>query len=192
MKYQQSGSTATLILAGSGSMPSLDQLPEVVLSNLANYLSPEDLARLSQTCRRLHSLLPHSIIIRGADFTIHGPRGGHWAPEPYFDMPPLTSIVKCLALSVKWRDQGWGNRKGEIFLQLMRPTDSREDEMIVEKRQVFGIAEHDEVKVRTDLRGEPVVTLARPGDFYRFMRNAGGGGGHQLIVSNFRVIVTLP
>ena len=38
-------------------------------------------------------------------------------------------------------------------------------------------------------RIEAMVSEARPGDYYQVMRNAGGGGGHRLIVSNFKLIV---
>ncbi len=170
-----------------------EDFPDLVLSHVADLLCPEDVARLSQTCHRLHSVLPHFMIVHGKDFEIRGPRSGHWAPELYFDGPVLPSIVKKLSLSVVWKDQGYGNRKGEIFLQLMRQTNTSSSPVVVaEKRRVFGIAEHHEMKANAELRDDPVIKLAKPGDFYRFMRNAGGGGGHSLTVKKFRVVVTLP
>jgi hypothetical protein len=176
-------------------MAKLDRLPGLVLSHLADYLSPEETARLSLTCRHLHDVLPRFTVMRGGDFEIYGPSGGHWAPEQYFDGPPLPSTVRKLTLSLKWRDQGWGNRKGEIFMKLMRPasggsggSDARE---VAEKRRIFGIAKHQEEEAKTEIADDPIVTLAKPGDFYRFMRNAGGGGGHSLTVKNFRVVATL-
>ena len=179
-------------------MAKLDGLPDLVLSRLADYLSPEETARLSLTCRHLHDVLPRFTVIRGKDFTIYGPRGGHWAPELYFDGPPLTSTVRKLTLSLKWEDQGWGNRKGEIFMKLMRlasgdsaSRQSSDAQEVAEKRRLFGIAKHQEEEAKTEITDDPVVALARPGDFYRFMRNAGGGGGHTLTVKNFRVVATL-
>ena len=179
-------------------MAKLDGLPDLVLSHLADYLSPEETARLSLTCRHLHDVLPRFTVIRGDDFKIYGPSGGHWAPELYFDGPPLPSTVRKLTLSLKWKDQGWGNRKGEIFMKLMRPitggsasrrgSDAQE---VAEKRRIFGIAKHQEEEAKIEITDDPVVALAKPGDFYRFMRNAGGGGGHTLTVKNFRVVATL-
>ena len=32
-----------------------------------------------------------------------------------------------------------------------------------------------------------IISLALPGDFFRFMKNVGGGGGHELIVYNFKL-----
>ncbi len=173
-------------------MSNFEDLPDLVLSHVVEYLCPEDTARLSQTCHRLHSLLPQFLIIRGKDFCIRGPSSPHWAPELYFDGPPLPSIVKKLSLFVLWKDQGWGNRKGEIFLQLMRTANAGAAPMeVVQKRKVFGIADHEKKKTNAELANDPIVTLAKPGDFYRFMRNAGGGGGHSLTVENFKVIATL-
>ena len=184
-------------------MAKLDGLPDLVLSHLADYLSPEETARLSLTCRHLHDVLPRFTVIRGDDFKIYGPSGGHWAPELYFDGPPLPSTVRKLTLSLKWKDQGWGNRKGEIFMKLMRPVTAASDDTgsasrrgsdaqeVAEKRRIFGIAKHQEEEAKTEITDDPVVTKARPGDFYRFMRNAGGGGGHTLTVKNFRVVATL-
>ncbi len=170
-------------------MSNFEDLPNLVWCHVADFLCPEDIAKLSQTCHRLHSVLPHFLILRGEDFKIYGPNGGHWAPEFYFNGPLLHSIVKKLSLSVQWKDQGFGNRKGELFIQLMRNTDASDSPTVVaEKRGVFGIAEHEMKKANAELTNDPVVTLTQPGDFYRFMRNAGGGGGHSLTVKNFKVI----
>ena len=169
----------------------METLPSLVLLRVADYLSPEDTARLSQTCQRLRSILPRFLFIRGKDFLIYGPNWGHWVPELYFDGPVLSSAVKKISSSVSWVDQRYGNRKGEIFVQLMRPVSGREDVMIAEKRELFGIAEHREMHPKSEITEDSIVTLARAGDYYRFMRNAGGGGGHSLTVKDFRVIVTV-
>lgn len=97
-------------------------------------------------------------------------------------------------LSIRWKDQGWGNLKGEIFVRLMRKMKETPEnlEQIAEKRRVFGIAGHRWCDAKAKLsENEAVVSHAQAGDFYRFMRNVGGGGGHQLIVKRFRVIATL-
>lgn len=181
-------SSSAMSSAQPSAQPNIVQLPELVLQRIADFLAPEDIARLAQTCKRLHATLPHFMVIYGKDFHIRGPDGGHWAPEPYFDGPTLTARVRRLTMSVVWKDQGWGNQKGEIFLSLMR---GRPSEVIVEKRKPLGIAPHKQEKATAELRDHTIVTLAQPGDYYRFTRNAGGGGGHQLSVKNFKVVVEL-
>ena len=162
-------------------------MPELVLLRIADYLAPEDIVHLAQTCRRAYSVLPRFLLIRGNDFTVRGPPGGHWAPELYFDGPKLNKSIRKLTVSLEWKDQGWGNRKGEIFVQLVRGA----SDIVAERRHVTGTAEHELTSAKAVLDAHPVVTWAQPGDFYRFMRNAGGGGGHTLTVKKFRVVAQL-
>lgn len=195
---------AYVILGGAAS-PSLhasanmDSFPDVVLLRISEFLPPEDSARLSQTCRRLYELLPRFLVMYGEDFSVRGPSYEqsvkHGAPpEFYFDGPTLPTGVKSMHLSIRWKDQGWGNLKGEIFVRLMRKMKETPEnfEQIAEKRRVFGIAGHRWCDAKAKLsENEAVVSHTQAGDFYRFMRNVGGGGGHQLIVKRFRVIATL-
>ena len=173
----------------SSAWPNIVQLPHLALLRIAEFLAPEDTVRLAQTCTHLHDVLPRFLIMFGEDFHIYGPSGGHWAPEPYFDGPVLSTHVRKLTMSLVWEDQGWGNRKGEIFVSLMRGQPPR---AVLVKRGPLGIAPHKREKATAKLNREhTVVTLAQPGDFYRFTRNAGGGGGHQLTVKNFKVVIQL-
>ena len=49
--------------------------------------------------------------------------------ETYFDIPILSSGLSSISLSWQWKDQGWGNRKGQIWLKLLR-----EDQEIADSR----------------------------------------------------------
>lgn len=182
-------------------MAELSKVPDLVLLRVADYLCPEDTVRLAKTSSRFYSTLPRFLVMKGENFHEVGPsyqesvRNGS-PPELYFDGPPLTSTVKRLSMSLVWKDQGWGNLKGEIFVTLMRPS-KREGqkkcnpEVVVEKRRVFGIAKHSEEAAKSEITADPILTLAQPGDFYRFMRNIGGGGGHSLTVTKFKAVATL-
>lgn len=203
---------------------SLCEMPDLVLLRVADFLVAEDTARLSMTCRRLRDLLPRFLVIRGKDFSAGGSGTGWGDVEPYFDGPRLPAGVKRLTMSVAgWKDQGWGNRKGELFVRLMRPDPGEHPEkgkdegsaisrlagrlfsrrekspqrttggkMVAERRDFFGLAEHRETSARLEMDGtESVVGWARCGDWYRFMRRVGGGGGHELIVRGFRAVVML-
>lgn len=57
--------------------------------------------------------------------------------------------------------------------------------------ELFGIAEHYEKSAKVAIHRHPVVTEAKPRDFHRFMRRAGGGEGHELRVRNFRAVATM-
>ena len=170
-------------MASSYGSARLELLPAVVLQHIVTYLSAEDTVRLARTCRRLYSSLPSFVVMRGLDFHIYGPRKGHWCPELYFNGPILTRPVKRLTISLTWKDQGFGNRKGQIYVILMR-----KHKKIAESHSWIGLALHEEETKSAELSDHAVVTEARPGDRYTVMRNAGGGGGHRLIVNNFKLI----
>ena len=73
----------------------------------------------------------------------------------------------------------------------MRPVADGKPIQKAEHGNLFGIAEHYEKSAKVAIHRHPVVTEAKPADFYRFMRRAGGGGGHELIVRNFRAVATM-
>lgn len=173
-------------------MAGLSVMPDLVLMRVADFLCPEDTVRLAKTCRRFYSILPSFLVMKGEDFHVLGPgrNAPSRPPELYFDGPPLTSTVKRLNMSLVWKDQGWGNLKGEMYVTLMRPSEKETEEVAV-KRRVFGIAKHSEEAAKSEITAEPILTLAQSGDFYRFMRIVGGGGGHSLTVKKFKAVATL-
>ena len=105
----------------------------------------------------------------------------------YFEGPVLTRRVRKLTLSVSWKDQGWGRRRGDIFISLMRGS-----EVIARKYRPFGKeAPHQEEYTEVELTDDSIVKLAEPSHNYKFTSDAGSGGDHQLIVKNFKVIAEL-
>ena len=171
----------------------MESIPALVLLKIAEYLSPYECVRLSLTCKRFYGILPKYEYFKGEDFDIRGPRGGHWAPERYFDGPNLTGKVKSFRADVRWKDQGWGNRKGRFMVKLMRPVAGQKTpQVIAENNNLFGIAEHKWTAAKCKLVNDPVVRLAEPNDFYSFERNAGGGGGHTLSAKDFTVLLEMP
>ena len=58
--------------------------------------------------------------------------------------------------------------------------------MIAERTNMFEIAPHNWQDAEATTSGHNVIRFSKEGDFYRFMRSAGGGGGHSLSVRNFK------
>ena len=122
----------------------ITSLPEIVLLKIENFLTPEESQSLGLVCKRLYTLLPRYLVIKGMDFEmimtrpLHRPGPGQPSPFPtglvpddpwyvhpdepahYFDGPPLSGPVKKLSISLTWRDQGWGGTKGDVFFGLIR------------------------------------------------------------------------
>ena len=113
--------------------------------------------------------------------------------------------VKKLTLSVLWQQRGPGH--GEIYMKLMRPDarclpspksssalspPEREPIEIAKHRQLFDTRQHIRVsspkRVQTVICDHPVLSKARSGDFYRFMRYVYVGVGPQLKVKDFQVV----
>ena len=77
----------------------------------------------------------------------------------------------------------------------MRPTNlltATVPKMIAEDLDLFDIAPHAEENCLKVLSSQDsILKKALPGDYIRFMKNAGGGGGHQLRVNEFRALIQL-
>ena len=178
----------------------LIKLPSLVLELIAaRYLSAKDLVSLSNSCTNFHYLrkyLPEYLYLTGENFNLRGPDDGHFCPELYFEGPVMDQRMRSVSLEWAWRDQGHGNRKGMLWVQLVRGeevmADSLEDYPNLAPHVNGGAGpvgrmERHEMKIRD----HPVVNLSRPGDRLRFMRNVGGGGGHRLKVNNFKAKIEL-
>ena len=170
---------------------SLTDIPEAFLNNLARrYLQPVDLVNLCDTHPNFEFLrlyLPEYLEFRGEKFTKRGPSDGHFCPEKYFLSPVMNQKVRSITMSFRWKDQGFGNRKGMLWIELMR-----ESEIIATSKDDFHfLAPHQEETREVVIMNHPVVDKIRKGDLLQFMRNVGGGGGHSLRVDYFNVKLEL-
>merc|ERR1719271_528929 len=85
-----------------------------------------------------------------------------------------------LAISCRWKDQGFGNQKGRLWLVVKRGAE------VICEQDCFGVAPHDfETRSRTFSRSD----LKEPNadDVISLEFVVGGGGGHQLIVEDLKV-----
>ena len=95
--------------------------------------------------------------------------------------------VGSITLTFRWKDQGFGNRKGMLWIDLVR-----EGQLIATSKDDFPtLAPHLEETQEIVIRNHPVVDLIRKGDTINFMRNVGGGGGHSLSVQEFNAKLEL-
>lgn len=106
---------------------------------------------------------------------------------PYFASPPLPYTPKRLTIAMRWKDQGWGNRKSKIWWRVER----NGQDMGVEWEPFADVAEHDwtDCQVSVSRDQHPALATVHAGDVLRFWRLVGGGGGHALFISRFDVVV---
>jgi len=196
MQECEDNTVGTTLLSSSGGEDeeptSLVDLTGDDLRYIAEFLRYNEVNELSDTCTAIKAELPYFKVIKGPVIREMGPHYGHWIPTVYFDGPKIQAPVKKLYLSLTWRDQGWGNRKGKIWIQLCKPIGQSTIEIIDEDKDIFDIAPHEEKTCKKALtQNNSIVKSALPGHFFRFMKNIGGGGGHQLHVRRFEAIIEM-
>ncbi|CAN0106694.1 unnamed protein product, partial [Ectocarpus sp. 4 AP-2014] len=107
----------------------------------------------------------------------------HWSSEP------LEPLHELQYVSFLWRDQGWGNRKGTLFLSLDPGSSDQQSstQEPKEHRQLMpNPAEHEWTSEVMEIDpNDPLTRLACAGDRYRLSFVAGGGGGHILHAKRF-------
>jgi len=174
----------------------LSDLPDLVLLNVANHLSNDDARNLSLTCKQFQNILPiykYPRVVKGPNVDERGPHDGNFVPTEYFRCPNLDSKVERIDMSMRWKDQGFLNQKGRVWLQLRRPKARSQHgfEMIHEMSyKRFGLAPHQWTDIFDSLTSdEDIVKSAKPGDHYQVMKNVGGGGGHRLLIENFKLTI---
>ena len=156
-------------------------LPKEIVYNVADFLDLRDASRYARCCRKIHGQLhwntnnpPTELLIAGGiEFK------GEYAdqPRPGPEIPVDSSTVHTVILETVWKDQGWGNYKGRLYIVAY---DSNSD---IEDRNQFSrgravltspLADHKEGSLRMQFR--PCM-----GKTYRIWMYVGGGGGHRLV-----------
>ena len=106
------------------------------------------------------------------------------------EVHPLDSIIlpqKCVRLTYtfRYKDQGWGNMKGAVYLRLMR------DNTEVERKQLGPIALHEWTVQAGELLSESssIISKSNAKDKLEVGYICGGGGGHQIYINDLYVML---
>ena len=159
----------------------MKSLPVDSLRQIGDYLCAKDIRSFSCTSKRIRkqislcSTTPRMFI----DFNYAFEGDGNDDNFHYgFDMPIPTSTsntaIHSVRFSFKWRDQGWGNRKGGIQLH------TNDGEVVYNS----GFAHHRLNRRCIDFKVSPNKT-------YQLHYRVGGGGGHMLILHECNIQLLL-
>jgi hypothetical protein len=165
-------------------------LPAELTRRTVSYLCPQDAFQLSQTCKNLHSslslrLLRNSRLL----FTRHISSGDYTGDRevPFVRIPRLSRRVHSVTLTFRWRDQGWGNRKGQVWVvgryrhaPVVPDQRFQGGRIVCESR----IAPHGTEDCK-------MTVLPMEGELYQLWYRVGGGGGHQLMLSEGRLLTVM-
>ena len=104
-----------------------------------------------------------------------------------WESTPLESIPSEGTVDFSWKDQGWGNHKGRIFLMLM----SAAGEEKASQNLTNHISPHEWESINVQLVAtDPVLAEATPGDWYQVKADCTRSPGHELYVKDFVLRLT--
>jgi len=136
---------------------------------------------------------------------------GHWFSSITDDKPQFfrkilpdvsnLSNVHSIQLSLQWRDQGWGNRKGKLFIVRSIETSTTmasEPSRAHKKQNISSLRKNDKIMYESPTAEHTVskltasVTLLTSNESnqnykYSIWLFVGGGGGHSLRINNLSI-----
>jgi hypothetical protein len=156
-------------------------LPEEIVNDVANFLELQDASRFSRCCKRIQTVFPLNtknpptqlVLPGGTEFI--GEYSDQNRPGP--EIPVDSNRVHTVVLETTWKDQGWGNYKGTLFILGYDSNCSTEDRTHFSRGrivQMSPLARHEETPLRMKFR-------PRSGETYRLWIFVGCGGGHILV-----------
>lgn len=87
---------------------------------------------------------------------------------------PCSGIFQC-----RWKDQGWGNQRGKLYLKLMAPDGTQKASFTLTE----GLSPHEWEDVKVDLKAtDSVLAEATVGCWYEVNADEGNGNGHEIYV----------
>ena len=100
----------------------ISHLPDVPLRLIVDFLPFDDAVNFCGLRPEWSHLRPliHKVVVNLDDLDDGGPGQPHFCPETYFDINIVNPRLISVAMQFRWKDQGWGNRKGQIWLRLIR------------------------------------------------------------------------
>mmetsp|Transcript_4197 Transcript_4197/g.6367 ORF Transcript_4197/g.6367 Transcript_4197/m.6367 type:complete len:267 (-) Transcript_4197:192-992(-) len=150
-------------------------LPAEHLRSIASFLSGADAVSFSITCHQINrdlgmGNLDNIYPVGRLSETDCDDKFHLWMKLPLV----LEEKVHSVRLNALWKDQGWGNRKGQVAIT-SSIHDSNPDIVVAS-----GIAPHRAKRLKLEFK-------VQPGRDYYLMYKVGGGGGHELIVKDVKL-----
>ena len=113
----------------------------------------------------------------------------HWygdyadGPREYFQIRDLNIYpIEDIIISFRWKDQGWGNLKGMLYLNLH----SDDGTLLLSRPLSENVALHNWTDVNISFNStDEIVSKYETGYYYEISRYVGGGGGHELFINDF-------
>ncbi len=152
-------------------------LPDEIIVHIVDFLDLSDSSRFSRSCKAVHGFSPKSqsvLELIPAKIKIFGPNDNDENRKGPEIPIPIGRIPHTITLETYWRDQGWGNRKGTLFIVANESTSSNVDFSSGRLVHTSPIADHSIQRLRMTFR-------PKQDEKYHLWIHVGGHGGHELI-----------
>jgi hypothetical protein len=151
--------------------------PRDLAETIASFLCPVDALALdaSGSATRCVVVERNRHFATNQVFTVSEHRAHRLLPVP---LGGARTRVHTVGITLFWRDQGWGNRKGKVWV--LRERDRAPNDHGISSEDVRcmkGPAPHA-------VAHEYMAFRPRAGEEYDFWYSVGGGGGHRLYIYN--------
>ena len=151
--------------------------PRDLAETIASFLCPVDALALdaSGTATRCVVVERNRHFATNQVFAVSEHRAHRLLPVP---LGGARTRVHTVGITLFWRDQGWGNRKGKVWV--LRERDRAPNDHGISSEDVRcmkGPAPHT-------VAHEDMAFRPRAGEEYAIWYSVGGGGGHRLYIHN--------
>lgn len=160
-------------------MPLLN-LPSDVLKNVANFIPAYDAINYANISKKTKDVLNLAIFddTYSHQLTDQQWTGGYVDGDQeriWFRFMPLLlkNQIHTVQFTCIFRDQGWGNQKGQLYIREDKNRNNYLGDIIARSP----IAKHDETILKLSFQPKPDKN-------YTMCYTVGGGGGHELFVKN--------
>ena len=177
-------------------MSNIESIPRLVYFHLILFLPPRDAVNLSRCSRSLYHSIPF-VDLKPPQSLDNGSWDGEIENGDDFVLCyPLpvwsTSRVHSILFSCQWRDQGWGNRKSRLavvaFSQSMFVAEQDQIPFRIDRHHLWGGGRLVYITPTDAPHGVQSLRFALPcpreKEVYMLYNRAGGGGGHQIRISD--------
>mmetsp|Transcript_23711 Transcript_23711/g.35172 ORF Transcript_23711/g.35172 Transcript_23711/m.35172 type:complete len:176 (-) Transcript_23711:194-721(-) len=160
----------------------LFEIPDAIFRYITGFLEVSDALSFQSTCKTLKNIINLGFRdMELQDFHESGPYHDYMLRR-WVEINPIMvrSDVHSMIFSCEYKDQGWGNRKGKIYITEKEDGFSNDVYDIGAKIAESPTAEHRTRRLVLKFRPKPGAT-------YAISYFVGGGGGHELFITNAKV-----
>ena len=164
----------------------LFDIPDEILRTITGLLIVSDALSFQSTCKTMKNTISLGSMKRAIPrelqtFHISPPHDD--SRKRWVEIDPILfrSDVHSMIFSCEYKDQGWGNKKGKIYIT------EKDDEFLANDVYDIGTVIAESPIAKHHMKSLVLKFRPKPGSRYAICYKVGGGGGHELFITNAKV-----